>query len=427
MSDASSQQHPVARRSRGTYRRRAAGALMAGALAFGTAGVATASAGEVPAPPHHVISPQPTDSALLGELRVDVESYLKQHGAEEHASAVGLSVSLPGRRSTLDVAAGTMSFDSRRPVPVDAVWQIGSNTKAFTAVLLLQLEAENRLSVEDKVGKWLPQYPQWRDITIKRLLNMTSRIRTYDDPATRMLSDFATDPRRYLSKSELVSYVEDLPPADANWHYSNVGYVLSEMIIEKVTGTTYSHQLYSRIINPLRLKNTFYRSDVYPRSVTAREPAGYFNVSGFGPMDPLYRKDLSRSTMSWARAAGGIFSTLHDLTVWTRALYAGQMLPPKQQAELTSLVSVRTGEPIDSSSPAEPNGFGLGVQQSTAGPLGTFWNYQGGTFGMRVLHVYLPESGVILAMGVNSFSDPNSIGRLAVAVHATLKARGLTS
>ncbi|NIK61339.1 serine hydrolase domain-containing protein [Kribbella shirazensis] len=425
MPDADSQHNPAMHRTSLSYRRRTAGFVLAGALAFGAVAVPTASAGDTRALDRPATASADHPATLQSDLRRHVESYLKQHGVEEYASAVGLSLSLPGHRSTVDVTAGTMSFETHRPVPADAVWQIGSNTKAFTAVLLLQLEAEHRLSMEDKLGKWLPQYPQWRDVTIRSLLNMTSRIRTYDDPATQMLGDFASDPNRYLSKVDLVSYVADLPPADAKWHYSNTGYVLSEMIIEKVTGTSYSRQLYSRIINPLQLKNTFYRAHLYPRQVTAREPAGYFAVRGSGPMDRLYGQDMSTSTMSWARAAGGILSTLHDLTVWTRALYSGQLLPPKQQAALTSLVSVRTGEPIDGTSAAEPAGFGLGVQQSTIGPLGTFWSYQGGTLGTRVLHVYLPESGVIMAMGVNSFSEPNSIGKLAMAVHATLKAHNL--
>jgi D-alanyl-D-alanine carboxypeptidase len=403
--------------------RRTAIAFATATLALGATAVACAPADgasvtvDVTRSAHH-------EPAVRRDLRLDVETYLKQHGAEEHASAIGLSVSLPGRGSTIDVAAGTMTFDSGQPVPGDAVWQIGSNTKAFTSVILLQLEAEHRLSIDDKLGKWLPQYPQWRDVTLRRLLNMTSRIPTYDQ-TPQMLTAYAADPRQYFSKPQLIAYAAATPPAEKPWTYSNTGYLLIETIIEKVTGTSYEHQLQSRIINKLNLRDTFYSAHVYPRSVTVREPAGYFHVHGYASLEPLYDTDVSRNTMSWTRGAGGIIATLHDMTVWERALYSGRMLPAKQQAELMSLVSTETGKPIEKTSGNDPNGFGLGVQQSTGGPMGTFWNYQGGTLGVRTLHVYLPESGVIFAMGLNSFPEKSSINDLAAAVHATLKAHNL--
>lgn len=242
-----------------------------------------------------------------------------------------------------------------------------------------------------------------------------------------MLNAYVADPHQYFSKPRLISFAATTPPAAEPWSYSNTGYILAEMIIEKVTGHSYSHELYSRIIDRLHLKDTFYRPHAYPRSVTAREPAGYFSARGYGPMDAFYGKDVSRNTMSWTRGAGGILATLQDMTRWERALYSGRMLPAKQQAELMSIVSEKYGTPIDRTSSDDPNGFGLGVRQSQGGDMGTVWNYQGGTLGVRTLHVYLPESGVIMAMGFNSYTETASVTDLAVAVHKTLKAHGLIS
>jgi D-alanyl-D-alanine carboxypeptidase len=76
------------------------------------------------------------DVGLAGDLRTDLADYLHDHASDEHVSAAALSVSLPGSVSTIDVSAGTTRFGGSRPVTPDSVWQIGSNTKAFTSVLL---------------------------------------------------------------------------------------------------------------------------------------------------------------------------------------------------------------------------------------------------------------------------------------------------
>jgi D-alanyl-D-alanine carboxypeptidase len=391
---------------------------------FVFAGLLAPIAGNVPA---HAASAGPAtagagDDDLKSQLRADLEAYLQARGAAEHISAGSVSMNLPDRRPTIDVSAGTTTLGGSVPVRPDSVWQIGSNTKAFTSVLLLQLEAEHRLSIDDPLGRWLPQYPQWRDVTIRRLLNMTSGIASYDlMPA--WYADYAADPHTYFSPERMVGYVLDAP-ATSGYSYSNTNYVLAEMIIERVTGDSYQNQLYRRIIDPLGLCDLYYRPDVYPASVTSREPAGYFFVNGF-PMPQLLGRDVSRDTLSWARGAGGIISTTSDMTRWERALYGGRLLPPQQQAELESLVSTTTGQPIARTSSTDPEGYGLGIAQATGEELGTFWFYEGGTLGFRTVHVYFPDSGVIFAIGLNSITADDQIGTLVTSLYDTLRANGV--
>ena len=132
---------------------------------------------------------------LIGDLHDVLGAYLTEQRTGEHVSAASLSVNLPDRAATIDVSAGSMRFDVDQPLPVDSIWQIGSNTKAFTAALMLKLEAERRLSIDDTVGRWLPQYPQWRDVTIRRLLDMTSGIPSYEQQPA-FLADYVADPWR---------------------------------------------------------------------------------------------------------------------------------------------------------------------------------------------------------------------------------------
>jgi D-alanyl-D-alanine carboxypeptidase len=403
--------------ARSRSRLRPASALLAGLLALGAVAGQVDPAQAQPLGPARATAHHPY-AELAEQLRGDLQAYLATRAPEEDASAAGLSVSLPGRASSIDVSAGTVRPGDPRPVGIDSLWQIGSNTKAFTSVLVLQLEAEHRLSTDDTLGRWLPQYPRWRDVTIKRLLNMTSGIPTYDAQPT-FLADYAADPRTYFSKERLVAYVSDLP-ASSGYSYSNTNYVLAEMVIEKVTRDSYAHQLYARIITPLRLRDMYYRPHLYPREVTDREPGGYFFIDQIPELADLVGRDVSRDTLSWARGAGGIVATTRAMTIWERALYGGRLLPPKQQTELESLVSEQTGEPIAQTTLADSRGFGLGVTQTTTTKFGTVWTYEGATFGFRALHVYFPRSGAIIAITVNSQPTQDAISLLALSVYTTL-------
>lgn len=393
--------------------------LLAGGVAVPA--VATGPDGDARSGPDAV--PSCNRACLAKELRGDLRSYLRAHGSDERISAAGLSVRLPGHRRTIDVGAGTMRIGGTRPVRSTRVWQIGSNTKAFTSVMLLQLEAEHRLSIDDRLGKWLPRYRQWRGVTIQRLLSMTSGIPSYDTTLA-FLRAFEANPHRRFTTRQLVAYAKPGKQTHG-YSYSNTNYILAEMIIEKVTHTSYLHQLHTRIIGPLHLRDLHYRPHTYPARVTRREPAGYFFNRQIPALSRLLGRNVSRTTLSWTRGAGGIISTTHDMTVWERAMYHGRLLPHPQQLELRSLVSAKTGKPIKHTTPSDPAGFGLGVAQMTHPKIGRFWFYEGETFAFRTLHFYLPKSGLIFALALNSQPTVDHIGDLVVSVYETLVAHGV--
>jgi D-alanyl-D-alanine carboxypeptidase len=363
-------------------------------------------------------------ACLARQLRGDLRSYLKAHASDERISAAGLTVRLPGTGRTIDLGVGTMRIGGGRPVRSTDVWQIGSNTKAFTAVMLLQLEAEHRLCMTDTLGRWLPQYRRWRGVTIERLLHMTSGIPSYDHTLAFDRA-FTKHPHSNFTRKQLVAFAKTGKPTHG-WSYSNTNYILGELIIEKVTHDSYQHQLTARIIRPLHLHSLYYRPDRYPKAVTRREPAGYFFDRQEGPgFSRLLGRDVSRTTLSWTRGAGGIISTTHDMTVWEHALYHGRLLPRQQQRELQSLVSLKTGKPIKDTTPDDPRGFGLGVAQSIAPKLGRVWSFAGETFAFRSLHFYLPKSGLIFAMALNSDPTVDHMPDLALTVYGTLAAHGV--
>jgi D-alanyl-D-alanine carboxypeptidase len=282
---------------------------------------------------------------------------------------------------------------------------------------MLQLEAEGKLSISDPIGKWLPQYPAWRHITIRQLLDMTSRIPDYIyQPA--FVAAFAANQRTRFTAARLVSYAAGLPLGPAGWHYTNTDYILAQMIIEKVTHDTYAGQLTRRIITPLGLRTTCLAPYTCPSSDAARMPSGYFDIAGAPPS--LIGNAMPPLALTWAQAAGGIVSSLADMTTWDRALYTGQLLPPRQQHQLESLVSEATGKPIRRTTAADPAGYGLGVQQVFNGQTGIFWAYEGQAFGARVMHYYFPRTGLLIAVAANSSASNDDLADLAGAVYQTL-------
>ena len=387
--------------------------LSAGALLFACSATASATA--------LAAHPRQADTTLKAALRRDLSDYLTTRRTAEHISAVSLRITFPGTRPAISLADGTTRYDGGPPVSASALWQIGSNTKAFTAVILLQLEAEGKLSIDDPIGTWLPQYPAWRHITIRQLLDMTSRIPNYtSQPA--FADALAANPSARFTTAQLVSYVAGLPLGPKGWNYTNTDYILAQMIIQKVTHDTYASQLTQRIIDPLRLRSTCLAPYTCPPSDAAQMPAGYLYVAGVPAS--LLGQAVPPLALTWAQGAGGIVTSLADMITWDRALYSGQLLPPRQQNQLESLVSEATGQPIARTTPAGPAGFGLGIQQMTSAQTGPIWDYEGQTFGNRVVHLYLPRSGMIIALALNSATDNDDIGDLATAVYQTLQNAG---
>ncbi len=359
-------------------------------------------------------------------MKSEVEDYLSSQGAAQHFSGVSLRVTFPGDKPSINLPVGTTLYGGGEPLSKANLWQIGSNTKAFTSVMLLQLEAEHKLSIHDTVGKWLPRYRAWRHVTIKHLLDMTSRIPDYlGVPA--FFRAYAADPRTEFSSRRLVSYAMHARPRRGHhhpWSYSNTNYILAGMILEKATHDTYAHQLEKRIIKPLGLRTLTYSTKRYPRAFTDGLPAGYFFDDTVPPMAPLLGHDLRRFNLSYARSAGGIVSSLKDATKWERALYNGRMLPRRQQRELESVVSETTGKPIKRPTGEDYLGYGLGVEEAASRHFGVVWEYEGQTFGNLVFHVYVPRSGTLLAVAVNSsgrgWRGFESLGGLASSVLETL-------
>ncbi|HKE36716.1 MAG TPA: serine hydrolase domain-containing protein [Candidatus Baltobacteraceae bacterium] len=375
----------------------------------------------------HILALTLLFSTITADLKADLQDYLKARGKPEHISTVSLSVSLPDGRF-IDVAAGTTAYGAGRPVTPSNLFQIGSNTKAFTAVLAMKLEAQHKLAVSDTLGKWLPQYPAWKTATIHQLLDMTSGIPTYDNTMAWQ-RDYSRNPTRIFTPVELVAYVDPKSPLKHEWLYSNTGYIMTEMIEEKATGKSYTELVRDEVIAPTGIPDLYYYPEAVPAGVRARTVAGYLDndEADNAGLTPMLGKSQRDYPLSWARAAGAIVATPHAMAAWARDLYRGDILTPAERTRMETLVSLKTANPMAEPTADDSRGFGLGVAKMYMPGLGSFWFYEGMTLGYRMVHAYFPKQNVIVALGINSQprGDQNKSGPLVQTIVKTLQADGL--
>ena len=354
------------------------------------------------------------------KVQAALEAWLRDRSSAEKVTGIAAYISFGDPGPAIEAFAGkTGKAADDPPVDQDTLFHMGSTSKSFAAAVILKLEAAGKLSLEDTVGKWLPAYPAWKDVSIKRLLNMTSGIPNYSETAT-ISHTWAQEPNRDLTAEELVKIAyptgsNDLP-VTKGYHYSNTNYVLAGMIAAKAAGKPYRDLVHELVIEPVGLYSTFYENGTYPASVTKRLAHGYFDnkaCADYQPADckeswnlPIVGRDVRGASLSWAQAAGGAISSARDVNRWARAIFSGRVVPARQQAEWLQMVSMKTGQPIADVSAANPQAFALGLGRAVLGPLGAQWFYEGVTLGYRTLYVWFAKDNIMISVQTNS--QPNA-------------------
>jgi D-alanyl-D-alanine carboxypeptidase len=278
---------------------------------------------------------------------------------------------VPG--GSLVVTSGVADRATGSPVPTDGRFRIASTRKTFDAVVVLQLVAERRLSLDDTVERWLPGVVHGhgnngRRITVHQLLQNTSGI--HDDlPGYTTSAEYLEQRYDVHTRDELIAramkHRPDFTPGHG-WGYSNTGFLLLDAIIEKVTGRPLEQVIRDRIVRPLAL-NTL----SWPKTAPYL-PNPHSQACQVFPGDGLVD-----TTDQVASDPDSINGTTHDLTPFFRALLGGRLLRPAQLAEMMRTVPV-------SSDIAKiwPNGqYGLGLARRPLSCGGFYWGHDGGDGG----------------------------------------------
>ncbi|MEV4057880.1 serine hydrolase domain-containing protein [Amycolatopsis sp. NPDC049688] len=376
-------------------------------LAATLAGTATpASAGTFG---HACVAPEPLDTAALeraiaGLPNDDVTAALVR--------ATGPDGCWSGTAGVADRRTGT-------PVNPDARFRIGSVTKVFTAVVVLQLVAEHRIDLAGTVQEYLPGllpagYPA---VTVRQLLDHTSGLPSpvLDDESVEYQLAHRFDrwtPEQYVAAAFAQGRKEFEP--GRMQHYRNIGYIIAGMLVEKITGRSYESQVRDRIVRPLRLTGT---------TAPGHDPAlhGPF-VHGYQEMTDGSLQDVTRWDQSFGWAASAIVSTTNDLDVFTEALLGGKLLPPSVQAELFAV------PPVDDLTGKHAS-YSVGLQRFTLPGVGEVWGKSGGRYGYlaglggtRDGHRRLVYG--LTANDAKNGDNPTPVTQRIVAAGMTLAARG---
>lgn len=327
------------------------------------------------------------EEARVSRLVSTLDSIARQ--AMEDQSIPGLSVAIvKDGRVVLERGWGTTEH-GRRHATAHTVYQIASISKQFTAAAILRLAERGELSLDDDVSRYVEGLPaSYRTISLRQLLNHTAGVPNF--------TEFFRDFRQVLTPAQLIDSLAARPlqfSPGTGFHYSNSGYYLLGLVIERVTGQSYDGYLRAQFFAPLGMNNTEYCGDSQNRPL----PTGYVRTRRGAPVH----------TTPWdpsvLYAAGSLCSTAADLARWEVALGEGRVLSAASFREMTTPVAAPDVNVRMS------YGFGMMVDTTDAGP---YLHHDGAVAGFRAQAAWYPDERLAVVVLMNQgLAAPEPIER----------------
>ncbi|WP_245651956.1 serine hydrolase domain-containing protein [Streptosporangium amethystogenes] len=359
--------------------------------ALDAAGVATADSGAVSA-------------AAAGPDRPELQKAIEEI---VDSGFVGVSLRVHDERGEWVGSAGAAELGGAAKPPTNGHVRIGSNTKTFTATLVLQLVAEGKVGLDTPAADYLPEFGLDERITVRMLLQHTSGVfnfsgEVYDDgtvvlgipmPYGPAGTEWLDNRLKTYRPQELVELALSKPARfepGTGWSYSNTNYVLARLLIEKVTGRSLADEMRRLILGPLGLSGTAV-PDASPE-IPEPHAHAYYRYEEDGQQKTV---DITRQNPSWISTGGDMISTTQDLHTFISALLGGKLLPASLLAEMC------TPHPM-----GIPNmDYGLGVFVVTTDGGGTLISHNGAAVGHAALMYSTPDGRKTLTAALNCVDD----------------------
>lgn len=291
-------------------------------------------------------------------------------------------------------AFGMANLELNVPMQPDMVFRIGSITKQFTAVAILQLMEQGKLSLQDDITKFIPDYTtQAYTITIEHLLTHTSGIKSYTG-----IPEIMKNIRMDMKPEELIAQFKNQPMEFApgtKWNYNNSGFFLLGYIIEKVTGKTYAEYIQENFFTPLGMTSSCYGSDT---KIIKNRAYGYQPGD-----DGVVNSDYCSMTQPYS--AGSIMSTVGDLFKWHQAVHSYTLVKKETIDKAFTEYKLANGD---------GTGYGYGWFLSHLQGSPTI-EHGGGIFGYLTSSIYLPEEDVFVVLFSNNVGKAPELTALKMA------------
>lgn len=367
-------------------------------MALGIA-MLTGCTGSISPPP----STPPASGAATGAASAQsaaIADMVRAQMTQAHLKSAIVRVSVGGRDVIREAFGESMTGV---PATVDMHFRNGAVAIQYVATLLLQLVDEKKLSLDDKLAKYLPDFPHAGEVTLGQLAQMTSGYPDYvlgNDAFTKASYD---DVYRDWNPQEMLAFMSDQPllyPPGTNWNYAHSDYVLLGQVLEKVTGMPLEQAIKKKMLDPLHLRGTVASQTAeIPEPVLhafTSERRPYFGI----PADVPFLEESTYWNPSWTLPRGAIeTSTIDDLHATAIAVGTGTLLSKQSYAAMTStdlrgrtsaLPGCATCMAMD-----DTHTYGLGVW------IAGHWLLQNPLFsGYAATEGYLPSQKIAIAVAV---------------------------
>ncbi len=311
-----------------------------------------------------------------------IDKYLQEKVRAEDFSGVVLIAQKD--KIVYKKAFGWANKEWNIPNTIETKFRIGSNTKTFTAVAILQLVDRGLLRLDDKLSKFFPDFPKADGVTIRMLLNHTSGIKNYTG-----IRNFTNINRLPYTRDSVVAFFKNQPyefTPGTQWAYNNSAFFLLGYIIEKVSGQSYSDYINEFMLLKAGMRNTGLNN---LDSVLKNRAAGYQKTNtGW--------KNAAYISMEFPFSAGAMYSTAEDLYKWNKAVYGGKILSANSLQQMTAPTM---------------NKYGLGIR------IDSFYNHKrighSGTIpGFESHNAWFPAEDLSIILLSNNESNINELSEL---------------